>query len=124
MMKYKLLVVDDDETLLHMTRSLLERDGYEVHTHTSAFGTEALLRKLSPHLILLDINMPGLSGERLVGVLRASQDEVSSIPILFYSAIDEPRLRQLTTLHGVQDYVCKGDPAQLRQRVARCLPPA
>jgi CheY-like chemotaxis protein len=120
-MKHKLLLVDDDQTLLQMTRSLLERDGYEVHVHTSAFGTEALVRQLAPHLILLDVNMPGLSGDRLVSVLRESRSDISKIPILFYSAIDEPLLRTLTAQHGVQGYVLKGNPAELRTRIASCL---
>ncbi len=117
-MNKRILVVDDDEKHLQTTRDLLEFEGFEVVTHSSPFRTSEIVRKTRPALILLDVNMPGLSGERLCSLLRANGSEQPTPAIFFHSSNDEDTLRTAVLRHGANGYVCKGDIAGLR-RVAR-----
>ena len=80
-MKYKILLVDDDRALLKMLSNFLELKGYEVNTASG--GMEAMESiKAAPDLILLDINMPGMDGLELCRQIR---DKISC-PILFLTA--------------------------------------
>ena len=59
-MKYKILVVDDDKELVKMLCSYFNMKQYETITATD--GMEALINKMKPDIILLDINMPRMDG--------------------------------------------------------------
>ena len=117
-MSIRVLVVDDDEKHLQTTREILEFEGFEVVTHNSPFRTTEVVRKANPALVLLDVNMPGLSGDRLCSLLRANESD-RALPILFYSSNDEDSLRTSVQRHGASGYVCKGDLAGLRRTVRR-----
>ncbi len=114
--KKMVLVVDDDELHLYTTKQLLEHDELEVITKKSGFGVTNLVNMLQPDLVLLDINMPGLSGDNLAELLHGN-DRTRNTPIIFYSSNDEDSLRQSVALHGVRDYICKGNIADLRKKV-------
>jgi CheY-like chemotaxis protein len=118
--KKKILVIDDEEMHLYTAKGLLESDGVEVSTYRGAFGATNSVKAVQPDLILMDVNMPGLSGENLVSLIKPYSDE-KKIPILFYSSNDEAMLRDLVAIHGVRGYVCKGDLPTLFQKVGECL---
>jgi DNA-binding NtrC family response regulator len=65
----KILVVDDDIVVLEVTRERLERAGFAVVTRTNALGTSAYIRKEKPDYVLLDVQMPSLSGDALAKLL-------------------------------------------------------
>ena len=121
-MRKKILVIDDDEKHLIAAQEILEEEGYEVITHHYAFGATNCVRVQQPDLILLDINMPGLSGERLSEVLLAPEKS-NDIPIVFYSSNDEDSLRKAVSKYGVKGYICKGSIRDLRKKVASFLYP-
>ncbi len=116
----RILIIDDDIAHLSSTRGLLEAEGYEVFIHTQAFGATNLAADLQPNLILLDVNMPGLSGENLLSVLRANA-RTRAIPVVFYSSNDEDTLRGAVSRLGAHGYISKGSIASLRQKVASYL---
>lgn len=118
--KRRILVVDDDPKHLQTTREILELEGYVVMVHDTPFRTTEMVNSIRPDLVLLDVNMPALSGDRLCSLIRnnGSQREV---PILFYSSNDEDTLRQSVNHYGASGYVCKGDIAGLRRKVAQVL---
>jgi CheY-like chemotaxis protein len=118
--KKKILVVDDDELHLDMARELLQDDRVEVLTHHNGYGVPERVRALQPDLVLVDINMPGLSGDRLARLLRDS-DETNHVPIVFYSSNDEDSLREIVSTCDVRGYICKGDPVELRKKVNKYL---
>ncbi len=118
--KKKILVVDDDEMHLQIARELIQDDQFEVITHLNGFGVMDRVKTLHPDLVLIDINMPGLSGDRLAVMFR-SGDETSHIPIVFYSSNDENALREIVSTCDVKGYICKGDHGNLRKKVAEFL---
>ena len=120
--KKKILLIDDDENCLIATKDLLEEEGYEVITHQNAFGSTNLIREVQPDLVLLDINMPALSGDTLLSVFRLNE-KTKDVPIVFYSSNDEDSLRKAVSEHGVRGYICKGDIFVLKKKVAYYLSP-
>ena len=112
MMKYKLLMVDDDVQLLKMLSKYFQIKGYEILTAKD--GKEALEKAAKgPDLILLDVNMPRMDG---LEVCRRIRDKVSC-PILFLTARVEEEDRVGGLLSGGDDYIVK--PFSLRELEAR-----
>jgi CheY-like chemotaxis protein len=116
----KILIVDDDPLHLSLARELLEAEGYDVHVHATAFGATEKVIHERPDLVLLDVNMPALSGEGLVKVLRG-RGLLGATQVLLYSSNDEESLRCAAERLGILGYVCKGDPGDLRRKVACAL---
>lgn len=79
-----ILVVDDDLPILLLMRNLLREFGFD--TATAATGQEAIqtARSRTPDLILLDLNMPGMSGDEVMRAMR-SDVGLSSVPVLILS---------------------------------------
>jgi CheY-like chemotaxis protein len=83
----KLVMVDDDADLAAMVKLKLEKTGkYEVATTTEGRKAVDLVREVSPDLILLDIDMPDMSGGDVAKVLSESEG-TKNIPILFLSSL-------------------------------------
>jgi two-component system, response regulator, stage 0 sporulation protein F len=82
----KILLVDDEESIHLLYREELEEDGYEVYSALS--GEEALekLSIISPDLVILDINMPGING---IDVLRRMKEIHPHLPVILCSAYQE-----------------------------------
>ena len=119
----KILIIDDDNSHILTAKGILESEGYMVSSHNQALGPTVIAKQLNPDLILLDINMPGLSGDKLAQVIGRNLNS-SNVPIIFYSSNDEDSLRKAVgqyRFYGVKDYICKGDPYDLRRKVASVL---
>src|SRR6185295_20100645 len=102
-MAEKILVIDDEETTVHLISILLERRGYEV---IKAFRAEDGLRKAyrtHPDLVLLDIMMPDMDGWEVCHRLR----ELSDVPIVFLTARSEIRDVVKGLEMGADDYIVK-----------------
>ena len=84
-MERKLLIIDDDEDDVLITKSILSRIEPRVEFETASSGEEglALLREgsFSPALILLDVKMPGMSGIDVLRKIRANK-KLSRIPVV------------------------------------------
>lgn len=118
--KKRILLVDDDEVLLDVTKALLENERYEIITQHEGLGVINLVSQLQPDLVPLDINMPVLSGDHLAMLLRVNVD-TSHIRIVFYSSNDEDSLRESVSTCGVHGYICKGDILNLNKKVDQYL---
>jgi len=91
-----ILVVDDDAPILLLMRTMLREFGFDtVDAITGAKALEAA-RRSPPDLVLLDRNMPGMSGDEVVSALRA-EPALASVPILILSGapIEPDELRRL-----------------------------
>jgi len=118
-MGYKILVVDDEEPIRDLLKGFLEGQGHSVVQ--AANGEEALIsaEKESPHLIVLDVRMPGLDGIETCVALRANE-KTRAIPIILATAFREVLGDALAA--GVDDFVTKPfHLAELLQRVQALL---
>jgi DNA-binding response OmpR family regulator len=105
-MKKKILVVDDEDDILHFLELVLKDKGYDVATASG--GHEALTRAQleRPHLILLDIMMPQMDGWEVLKLLRVDE-ETARIPVAMLSARTEAKDRVQGLQEGAIDYICK-----------------
>lgn len=103
----KILVVDDDPNIRELTRMILDNEGYSVITTEN--GTEAVekAKKENPHLILMDIVMPGLDGVDACKVLKNSSLRIKSIPVIMFTALDEMASRKKAEDAGCDGYFIK-----------------
>jgi CheY-like chemotaxis protein len=93
-----ILVVDDDVPILILMQSLLREFGFEALTAASGNEAIAVARSKQPSLVLLDKNMPGMSGEEVIRTLRGDTG-TSRLPILILSG--EPVTKsELTALRA------------------------
>lgn len=105
MRKYRILVVDDEESLCEILKFNLLREGYDVETAMSA--EEALALDLAGFdLLILDVMMGELSGFSFAKILR-KRPETERLPIIFCTARDteEDKIRGLDI--GADDYIAK-----------------
>ncbi len=118
MSKQRIVVVDDEESIVKAVRYALEQDGYEVHTAGDAAGGAFLVEEVNPDLLILDIMLPGKSGLDLAREIR----EVSDVPIVMLSARGDEVDRILGLEFGADDYVTKPfSPRELVSRVRAIL---
>ena len=75
----KIFIVEDDFTIQTQLKTLLTANGYEVHIVTNFSDIIHLLKESTPHLVLLDIKLPGESGFTLCSKIRIFSDA----PIIF-----------------------------------------
>jgi len=88
-----------------MIAKTLGASGYLVVEATSPIGVGALVRRHEPHVVVLDVMMPGLSGEAVARLLSSAKRK---IPIVFYSAMPEGELHELTKRIPDSTFVQKG----------------
>src|SRR5689334_7217319 len=77
------LVVDDSEVVLAVTKALLEGAGFRVLTHPGPAGCVAVILQEKPDLVLIDVNMPKLGGETIVKLFGKAQPNSETITLLF-----------------------------------------
>jgi DNA-binding NarL/FixJ family response regulator len=116
-----ILVVDDDAGFRALTCSVLERAGYETLQAETGEKALALAASETPGLVILDVNLPGMSGYMVCNELR--QSLVRRLPIIFVSGErTEPFDRVAGILIGADDYLAKPvDPDELVARIGRML---
>ncbi|MFQ5341288.1 MAG: response regulator transcription factor [Anaerolineae bacterium] len=110
----RILVIDDDSTLLRLVRDVLDRAGFEVLT--AASGQDALdviARRGLPHLAIVDLSMPGMDGFEFCQAVQ----EFTDLPIIMLTAAEDEE----TVVRGIElfaeDYIIK--PFSSRELVAR-----
>ena len=122
----KILIADDEPTLVSTLQYNLEREGYSVVIATDGEAAVAAARESHPDLIVLDIMMPRLNGLEVCRILRREMH----VPIVILSARGDERDRAAGVEAGADDYVTK--PFSMGELIARigvlllrseCLPP-
>lgn len=105
-MAYKILVVDDEPTIVRLMEFILARQGHEMLVAVN--GEEALekIRAHAPDLVLLDIMMPRIDGYEVARLLRADP-ATADLPIIMLSAkAQEEDIRKGVDI-GVDEYITK-----------------
>ena len=111
-----LLIVDDVPTNVEVLARMFWKKGYNVRVALSGQLALQIMRNNKPDLILLDINMPEMSGLEVCGHIKATP-EWRAIPIIFISAMDDASDKVKAFDAGGVDYVTK--PFQLTEVEAR-----
>jgi PleD family two-component response regulator len=116
----RVLIVDDDEVILATTEAILQAAGFDVSTHKGPFGASSKIVTTLPDLVLLDVNMPGLSGPGLAALVR-DKPEAANVRIYYYSSSEDAFLQQKVEETGADGTIRKGDRSGLGEKVARAL---
>ncbi|HZS60896.1 MAG TPA: response regulator transcription factor [Gemmatimonadaceae bacterium] len=100
------LLVEDEETLRKVLRSLLERDGFEVAE--AADGAEALtaVDRLSPDAVVLDLNLPVLDGYDVLSRLR-TRTTSATLPVLVLTANGDEASETRALKMGANEFLTK-----------------
>ena len=117
----RVVVVDDDPDLGSAIREALANEDVRVEAPGDAQAALPLLLKDAPDLVILDVNMPGMSGWELCAILKR-QSGTRSIPILFLTGRQEVKDRITAMQFGGSDYLAKPFSVQdLRRKVKALL---
>src|ERR1700749_2255825 len=87
--KLRILIVDDNQQQLDLTSRQLKSFGFDVATSAGSFGVSNLVRSFAPDVVLLDVEIPALSGDRLLAIARRYAEPGTRF--VLFSACDETR---------------------------------
>jgi len=109
----KLLLVDDEPNILQFLEMGLQEEGYEVLTAQDGMTAVTLAKQFQPHIIILDVMMPGMDGFEVCRMLKKTEN----VAIIMLTAKDEvdDRVKGLTL--GADDYMMK--PFSFEELLAR-----
>ena len=87
-MKKRILIVEDETSIVELLLLVLSREGYELAVCQTGRDAIAIIKEFHPHLILLDVMLPGLDGASIVKIMSEDENLVK-IPVLITSALVE-----------------------------------
>ena len=112
------LLIDDDQNLVGFLGDRLERDGYEVSRASGGMEALTLLDESWPDLIVLDLMLPGMTGEELARRIKQRAD----IPVIILSAVSASDSKVDLISRYAEDYVTKPfNYSELRARMQRVI---
>ena len=109
----KILVIDDEQSIIDVVTAYLRNQGYEVHTAMDGHSGLKAARTMRPDLIVLDVMLPGMDGLELLTQLRRDSD----VYIVMLTAKSEETDKVIGLSMGADDYLTK--PFSPRELVAR-----
>lgn len=116
-MPKKILVVDDEKDMINIVSFRLKKAGYDVMTAETGLQALEKVRAKMPDLILLDINLPGMTGYEVCGKLK-SDAGTKNIPVIFISASDE-NIEKSAEEYGADGFIIKPfEPQELISKIA------
>lgn len=111
--KMRALIIDDSDIAADALRDALEASGFDVAVSTTAIGARGLVMRFRPDIVVVDLEMPILSGAAFTELLREHPD-IGRTVVLLYSAQDSTVLQAAAHMCGADGWSMKEDP----QRVA------
>jgi len=116
----KVLIIDDEEDLARITSKWIRSGGYDVVCYHEGKGAVEKVKELKPHLILLDVILPDISGIEICKVLQQDK-QLKEIPILFFTSSRPGETENLESL-GAQGVVYKPyEPHDLLKTIKQTL---
>ncbi|MBV8207792.1 MAG: sigma-54-dependent Fis family transcriptional regulator [Acidobacteria bacterium] len=117
--KTRLLIVDDDGSLSKYLSTYLTRRNFEIGTAASGEEAIRLFRVYDPHVVLLDLGMPGMDGIDTLERLKQIKPEVA---VIIISGQNDPELIFKASRLGADDYVSKPfEPRNLEARLSKVI---
>ena len=114
----RILVVDDDPNALRYVRQILLQAGYTPIVTGEPREVDALIRKEKPHLVLLDLVLPGFDGIEMM----ERTPEIAEVPVIFLSAYGRDEIIAKAFEKGAVDYIVKPfSPTELVARIQAAL---
>jgi len=114
------LVVEDDPKILHLVKIYLSREGYEVSEAVNGWEAKDKIKQLDPCILILDLMLPGISGEEICRWVREELKSMMPIIMLTAKAAEKDRIQGFKL--GADDYVVKPfSPAELMVRIEAVL---
>ncbi len=101
---FKILVVDDEETVREMLVTYLETEGYDVGTADSGVTALQVIEEFKPQVVLLDIRMPDMDG---LQCLRLIMKQNPDIAVVMMSGFVSEKIARKTLEIGAFDYINK-----------------
>lgn len=102
----KVLVVDDDPLVLRILKDKLSEAGYLVTTTSSGFGATTLVDEQRPDVVIIDVMLPALPGQRIAALIR---ERMKKVKVMLYSSKEEQELAAIAKDAGADAYLKKSD---------------
>lgn len=102
--KSRLLVVDDDKDIRDFLTEFFTEKGFEAHSAGSGAEALRLLKVLRPHLILLDVKMPEMSG---IETLRKIRDLDREVGVIMITGLHDQKVGRESLKYGASDFITK-----------------
>jgi CheY-like chemotaxis protein len=106
--KTKVLVVDDDTTLLGMYKERLEASGYDVVIASNGEDALKTVGEFNPDCMLLDVMMPRMSGYDVLQHIKADE-KTKDIPVIMLTALVQDASKQKSIAEGADSYLIKSE---------------
>ena len=114
----KILVIDDEQSILDLVAAYLRQDGYEVRTALDGIAGLQQARSFKPDLIVLDVMLPGMDGLEVLAHLRRESD----VYVILLTARSEETDKIVGLSVGADDYLTKPfSPRELMARIKAAL---
>lgn len=95
----RVLIIDDDASYADLTRRRLEKAGFDVTANSEPSTVIPLVASGKFQLVVLDLGMPGLSGENLLTVMR-NLPALDAVKVIVHSSADESKMREIAGRYG------------------------
>jgi len=101
------LLVDDSPIVTKLVSSYLSDKGFKVEVANSSFGVSNKVKELKPEVILMDLGLPGLSGENLIALFK-KRDAGFNCKVVLFSSAHEQEMKDIVARGVADDYFVKG----------------
>lgn len=109
----RILLVDDEPSILQFLELGLQNEGFEVETAANGITAIALMKDFQPHIVILDVMMPGMDGFEVCRMLK----KMENVAVIMLTAKDEVDDRVKGLMLGADDYMVK--PFSFEELLAR-----
>lgn len=118
--KSKVLLIEDDETLLEMYKIKFQEEGLEVIVSSNGAEAFSVAKKEKPSIILLDIILPGMDGFAILENVKRDSD-TKNIPVILLSNLGQDSDIEKGKKLGASDYLVKANftPTQVLEKIKK-----
>ena len=117
--KRSLLLIDDDPDMLMILKLKLTREGFDVKTSENALNLFDMINAKTPDLILMDLNMPLVSGDIICRLIRHNK-KTEDVPVIMFSGNRD--IKNISQACGASGFINKPcDPSTLKKEIEKYI---